>query len=777
MSRTQHGGEDSAVTLSRRSFLVATVATGAYFGFSQAAFALNAFGGASPASASATSGEPVFEPTVWFGIDHEGVVSVNVPKAEMGQHIGTAIARILADELEADWNMVRIVGVDTNPRWGFMVTGGSTSVWATFPVFSRAGAAGRIALIEAGAKLLDVSAGRCVARNGAVHANGRSISYGEIVRRGNLGRRFSADELKALPIKGAANRTLIGKPTRALDVPDKTIGAAVYGIDVDVPGMVYGRPKLPPTRYGSKVLSIDDSAARGVKGYLRSVALDDPSGTVPGWVMVIADSFYAALRAVDLVKVKWQVGDTATVSEKDLFDHAAALVADRSQGALLDTGGGDVDGGLARAAKTLEGTYTTTGVLHFQLEPVNAVAFEKDGVFEIHTGNQAQGFILPVLAKALQVPVERIVMRTYLIGGGFGRRLNGDYAVPAALTAKALGRPFKMVLTREDDTRLDSLRSPTLQRLRLGWNNDGKIVAMEHVAVAGWPSLTVFPGNMQKGTNGAPYDPFSISGADHWYDVGALRVRAVNNDLAQKSFRPGWLRAVAPGWTNWALESFMDEVAHVQKIDPVAQRLAHLTGAGRNAGAAPSSTGGALRQANVIRRVAARAGWGRAMPPDTGLGLASSFGQERAMPTWCACVAQVKIDRQTGHVTVQKLWMEIDAGSIIDPDGAMAQAQGATLWGLSMALYEGTGFENGYVKDLNLDTYTPLRMADVPDMDIAFVDSTEAPVGLGEPPTTVVAPAIGNAIFAAVGVRMRHLPVRATDIRLALDQARQKTTS
>ena len=147
------------------------------------------------------------------------------------------------------------------------------------------------------------------------------------------------------------------------------------------------------------------------------------------------------------------------------------------------------------------------------------------------------------------------------------------------------------------------------------------------------------------------------------------------------------------------------------------------------------------------------------------------------MPTWCACVAQVKTDRQTGHVTVQKLWMEIDAGSIIDPDGAMAQAQGATLWGLSMALYEGTGFENGYVKDLNLDTYTPLRMADVPDMDIAFVDSTEAPVGLGEPPTTVVAPAIGNAIYAAVGVRMRHLPVRATDIRLALDQARQKTTS
>ncbi|WP_144150638.1 xanthine dehydrogenase family protein molybdopterin-binding subunit [Paraburkholderia sp. BCC1885] len=771
MSRVQHGGAGEAVNLSRRSFLVATVATGALFGFSRTASALNAFGNTQPDLAEATG--PVFEPTVWFGIDHQGIVSVNVPKAEMGQHIGTAIARILADELEADWDNVRIVGVDTDPKWGFMVTGGSTSVWATFPVFSRAGAAGRIALIEEGAKLLGAPVARCAARGGSVHAGARSISYGEIARRGTLGRRFSADEMKALPIKPAASRTLIGKQTRALDVPHKTTGTAVYGIDVVIPGMVYGRPKLPPTRYGSKVMAIDDSAARGVKGYLRSLALDDPSGTVPGWVMVMADSYYAALRATDLVKVTWLSGDTSTVSEKDLFDHAAALIADGTQGALLDTGTGDVDGGLASAHKTIEGTYTTTGVLHFQLEPVNAVALEKDGIFEIHTGNQAQGFILPVLAKALGVPVERIVMRTYLIGGGFGRRLNGDYTVPAALTTKALGRPVKMVLTREDDTRLDSLRSPTLQRLRLGWNESGKITAMEHVAVAGWPSLTVFPKNLKKGTNGAPYDPFSISGADHWYDVDALRVRAVNNDLAQKSFRPGWLRAVAPGWTNWALESFMDEVAHAQGVDPVAIRLAHLTGIGRNAGTAPSSVGGALRQAKVIRRVAERAGWGRVMPPDTGLGIASSFGQEREMPTWCACVAQVKVDRHTGQVAVQKLWMEIDAGSIIDPDGAMAQAQGGTLWGLSMALYEGTEFANGSVKDLNLDTYTPLRMADVPEMDIAFVESAEAPVGLGEPPTTVVAPAIGNAIFAAVGARMRHLPIRAAAVRLALEKERQ----
>lgn len=766
-----HGSEDDmAINRSRRSFLIATAATAAYFGFSQVAGALEILGATTSAGAEPVG--PLFEPTVWFSIDHQGIVSVNVPKAEMGQHIGTAIARILADELEADWDTVRIVAVDTDPKWGFMVTGGSTSVWTSFPKFSRAGAAGRMTLIEEGAKLLGVPSIACTARGGSVHAGDRSIGYGDIVRRGNLARRFSDDQMKSLPIKSAATRTLIGKPTRALDVPKKTNGTAVYGIDVEVPGMVYARPKLPPTRYGAKVISVDDSAARKIKGYLQSIVLDDPSDTVPGWVMVVAQSYYAAVRATELVKVQWQSGETFSVSEKDLFDHAGTLVADSSQGALLDTGGGDVDANLATAKKSIERSYTTSGVLHFQLEPVNAIAFEKDGIFEIHTGNQAQGFILPVLAKALQIPEDRIVMRTYLIGGGFGRRLNGDYAVPAVLATKALKQPVKMILTREDDTRLDSLRSPTLQRLRMAWEESGKIVAMEHVAVAGWPSLTVFPGNMKKGINGASYDPFSISGADHWYDVGALRVRAVNNDLAQKSFRPGWLRAVAPGWANWALESFMDEASHAQGIDPVSFRLSHLNALGRNAGEVPNSVGGASRQANVIRRVAERAGWGRNMPADTGLGIASSFGQDRDMPTWCACVAQVKVDRTTGMVVVQKLWMEIDAGSIIDPDGAMAQAQGGTLWGLSMALYEGTGFENGNVKDLNLDTYTPLRISDVPEMDISFVDSDEIPVGLGEPPTTVVAPAIGNAIFAAVGVRMRHLPIRAAAIKSALSQSR-----
>jgi CO/xanthine dehydrogenase Mo-binding subunit len=675
--------------------------------------------------------------------------------------VGTALARIVAEELEVDWASVRLRYVDTDPKWGTMVTGGSWSVWQSFPYLSQAGAAGRVALIDEGAKLLRVSTSSCVARNGVVRAAGKSVSYADIVRNGQLARSYSPDELKAMPIKVASERRLIGQPTAAIDIPAKTTGAARYGLDAQVPGMAYSRPKLPPTRYGCKVTAIDDSAALGIPGYLKSLALDDPSGTVPGWVVVCADSFVAASRAADLVKVTWTTSPAAGVSESDIQARGLKLVSDTVGGSLVVEDAG-VDAAFTAAKSTLERDYTTATVLHFQLEPLNAMAFQKDGRWEIHTGNQWQSLILPTLAKALGVAETQVVMRTYLIGGGFGRRLNGDYAVPAALAAKALGRPVKLVWTRADDARFDSPRSPSVQRLRMAFGPQGQVTGMQHHASAGWPTQVMVPAFMPKGKNGEPYDPFAISGADHWYSVGAQRVRAVSNDLANSSFRPGWLRSVGPGWTNWALESFMDEAARAAGVDPLAFRLRLLGGNGKN------GVGGAVRQAQVLQRAADKAGWGGKMPADTGLGIATTFGQERDMPTWCACVARVRVNRSSGVVKVEKLTVVVDAGTIVHPDGALAQVEGASLWGLSMALHEGTEFVNGQVRDTNLNTYTPLRMRDVPPMDIEFIASTVPPTGLGEPATTVVGPAIGNAIFAAVGARLRHLPMRPADVLAAL---------
>lgn len=753
------GRFSSSGLVSRRGFLIG--ASGAGFTL---AFVRPGFGVASP---SATIAARAFEPTIWYHIDRDGIVTVNVAKAEMGQHIGTALARIIADELEANWDSVRLNYVDTDPKWGFMVTGGSWSISQSYDSLSRSGAAGRMALIEEGAKLLGVAKDTCKARNSVVSAGGKSISYADIVRKGDISRSFSPSDLQKISLKKAPERRLIGADTQAIDIPAKTDGTARYGIDAEIAGMVYARPKIPPTRYGSKVISIDDAAAKSVKGYIKAIALEDPSDTVPGWVMVFADSYSAAIDASDKVKVDWTAGDTAGVSEQDVLNHGSKLIDDSQAGALVVADEG-VEKAFASAKSTLEQVYTTSSVLHFQLEPVNALAVEKNGIWEIHTGNQWQSLILPVLAKALGVGEDKIVMRTYLIGGGFGRRLNGDYAVPAALAAKALGKPVKMICTRADDARFDSVRSPSVQRLRMAFGESGAVIGMEHHAAAGWPTQVMAPALMPKGANGAPYDPFAIAGADHWYSVGAHRVRAISNDLANRTFRPGWLRSVGPGWTNWALESFMDEAAHAAGVDPVAFRLRLLDAKGKNAGVAPISVGGAARQANALRRVAEKAGWGAAMPKDTGLGVATTFGQERTMPTWSACVARVRVDRKSGVVKLEKLTVVIDAGTIVHPDGALAQAEGASLWGASMALHEGTEFVNGNVKDTNLNTYTPLRMGDVPEMDIEFIASTEAPVGLGEPATTVVGPAIGNAIFAAVGARLRHIPIRPDAVLKAL---------
>ncbi|MEZ6029479.1 MAG: molybdopterin cofactor-binding domain-containing protein [Hyphomonadaceae bacterium] len=747
--------EAASFALSRRGFLVAAAGTGVAFSFLTAC-------------ETGDPNAPAYEPIQWYAIDANGIVTVNIIRAEMGQHVGTSLARILADELEAKWEDVRINHVDSDPKWGLMVTGGSWSVWQTYPLYSKAGAAGRAALIEAGAKELGVDAATCSASNGEVVSGDKKISYKDLVRRGALSKTFTDDEVKDLPVKPVDQRKLIGKPVTSLDVVAKTSGTAKYGIDAKVEGMVYGYPIIPPTRNGGQVNYVIDGPAKDIKGYIQTVVLQDKSNTVPGWAVVIADSWWAAKKAADAVTLEYQPTDTMDVSEKQIQDHSRKLINDASKGVVLATGNTNTAPVFRAAKATLEAEYTTATALHFAMEPVNALALEKDGKWEIHTGNQWQSLVLPWLAAALEVPDTDIVMKTYMLGGGFGRRLNGDYAVAAALAAKAVGKPVKMVLSRESDSKFDSVRSPSVQKMRMAFDKDNNVIGMEQHVACGWPTEVMAPFFMPPGEDNKPFDPFAINGANHWYTVGAHKVRAVSNDLANKTFRPGWLRSVGPGFTNWALESFMDEAAHKLNADPVQFRLNLLRAEGANAGTAPNSVGGASRQANVVKLAAEKAGWGQPLPAGTGLGLATSFGQERDMPTWVACVARVNVDRGTGRVKVEKLTLVADAGTVVDPDGALAQMQGASLWGLSLALHEGTEFEKGNVKALNLGAYTPLRINDTPELDITFVDSSEAPVGLGEPATTVVGPAIGNAIFNAVGARLRHIPITAAAVKAAI---------
>ena len=750
--------KDIESTVTRRTFLATSAGAGLVMGLG---VVLPGCSKEQAVEEMAADGASIsFAPAVWVEVNGNGKVLVNIAKAEMGQHVGTALARIVADELGANWDDVSIKHVDSDPKWGYMVTGGSWSVFTSFTMLSQAGAAGRTILRDAGAALLGADPATATVANGMVTANGESISFADVVRKGDISRTFTDEEMAAMPVKPAAERNLIGKPAKALDIPAKSSGAAVYGLDVELDGMVYAHPLIPPTRYGSTIKSIDDTAAKDIRGYIQTMALEDPSEVLQGWAVVIAEDYPAAMKAAQAVVVEWEPGPTAAVTEAHLIAEGNKLVQDKSSG-VLAVDDGDVAVAREAAASTHTATYTTSTALHFTLEPANALVEFRDGKCHIHSGNQWQSLILPTLATALQMEESDIVIHQYYLGGGFGRRLWGDPMIPAALAAKELGKPVKIVFQREDDSRFDCCRSVSVSQFDASFDADGNLTGIEHAAAAGWPTLAMAPGFMPDAVDGnGKYDPFATNGADHWYTLANHRVRSINNDLAQRTFLPGWLRAVGPGWITWGVESFMDELAQMKGQDPIEFRLAMLDAAGKNAGAAPNSVGGAKRLAAVLEDVRERSGWGAELPENEGMGFAATYGQERNMPTWIGCVAHVAVDPGTRKVTVKKIWQSIDCGTVVHPDGAMAQAEGASLWGVSLALHEGASFADGQVSQRNLDTYTPLRMADVPELDLKFMESTEFPTGLGEPPLIAVPPAIGNAIFAATGTRARDLPIR-----------------
>ncbi len=748
--------------LTRRSFLIGSVGGSMIMAFAPGALAA--------ASASDSLKDKVFAPTVWFEIDTSGAVSVNVAKAEMGQHVGTALARIVADELGADWEKVSIRHVDTDPKWGYMVTGGSWSVFTSYKPLSQAGAAGRIALIEAAAGLKGVDAGDCDTENGFVVTPKGKVGFGELVRVAEFNRSFSEDELQGLPLKNPENYRLVGKSSTALDIPPKTNGTAEYGIDVEIEGMIYARPVIPPTRYGSKVVSVDDAGARNLRGYLGYEKLTDPSGTIEGWLVVLAKDYPTAIKAADTIQVKYDAGQTAGVSEDDILKEGRRQVEDPNEGALF-VDEGDYSEARRSAKRLVEATYITNTAMHFALEPMNATAHFDGGIWHIHGGNQWQGLTLPTLAKALEVAEDKVVMHQYFLGGGFGRRLWGDYMIPAALTAKQTGKPVKLIFTRADDSRFDQVRSASVSRFQATYDASGQFTGMEHAFSAGWPTMAMAPPFMADSVDKkAKVDMFSASGADHWYSMPNHRAIAINNDLAQRTFLPGWLRSVGQGWIVWGLESFIDEAAQGAGVDPLEFRIRLLDGAGKQAGKAPESVGGAKRLRNTLEVLKKRIGYGKALPKDEGIGISVTAGQERTMPAWIATAAHIRLDRESGKIHVMKITMVVDGGVIVHPDGALAQLEGSAFWGVSLALHEYTRFENGEVKNVNLNTYQPLRMNEIPDLDIQFVESNEVPVGLGEPGVIGIAPAIGNAVFNAVGIRLRELPMTPERVKVALTE-------
>ncbi|RTE93190.1 molybdopterin cofactor-binding domain-containing protein [Bradyrhizobium sp. LVM 105] len=748
--------------LSRRSFLVGTAATGLVLGYA----------GVPGIDAAAAAAPANFEPSVWYAISPDGLVTVTCGKADMGQHIASTMAQIVCEELGAKWSDMRVQLASNDPKFndpvlGAQITGGSWSTMMNFEAMSRAGAAGRIALTEAAATAMGLPPyfkDQLVVRDSVIShpKSKKQMTFAEIVKSGKATKTFTPDELKAIKLKTPDQYTMIGVSVPQLDIPSKTNGTAKYGIDVMLPGMAYGKVVTPPVRFGATVKSVDDSEAKKVPGFMKAVILDDKTGTTSGWVVAVANTYANARKAADALKIAYDSGPNAKLSSQSLLDEAKRLqgLEDSGQFFVKD---GDPNAAFGSAAKVVEAEYTTSINIHAPLEPMNATAEFKGDILHIYSGNQFATRSGAIAAGAAGIDPKFVVMHQHWLGGGFGRRLDADMMIPAVQAAKAVGKPVKVIYSRENDMTMDFSRPLTYQKVKAGVDGDGKLIAISHDVVSAWPTARwgipdfLTPSVDKKG----PLDSFTVNGADFFYTVPNHHVRAIKNELAHNATPSGQLRSVAPGWTFWAVESMIDEIAAATGKDPAQFRISLLDGAGKN-------DGGAQRLRNTLLAAMGLSGYGtRQLPKGEGMGVACVSSQERATASWTACVAHVAV-APSGEVTVKKLTIATDVGTQVHPDNIRAQVEGAALWGLSLAMYEKATLKDGGIEQTNFDSYRPLRMSQTPEVAVAVIANGDKATGVGEPAVTVVAPAIGNAIFNASGARVRALPITAEAVKASM---------
>jgi len=751
----------TAADLSRRSFLVGSATAGLALGYSGVPGLLGAD------AAYAATGN--FDPSVWYSIAPDGIVTVTCGKADMGQHIASTMAQIICEELGANWKDMRVQLASNDPKFndpvlGAQITGGSWSTMMNYDAMSRAGAAGRMALTEAAAASMGVPSGELVVHDSTIShpKSKKSMSYADIVKSGKATKTFTPDELKAIKLKTPDQYTMIGVSVPQIDIPSKTNGTAKYGIDVMLPGMVYGKIVTPPVRYGATVKSVDDSAAKKVPGFIKAVVLDDKTATTTGWVVAVADTYANARRAADALKIDYDGGPNAKRSSESLFAEAKRLQALDDSGQFF-VKEGDTAAAFGTAAKVIEAEYTTSINIHAPMEPMNATAQLQGDIWHLYSGNQFATRSGAIAAGAAGVDPKFVVMHQMWLGGGFGRRLDADMMVPAVQAAKAVGKPVKVIYSRENDMTMDFSRPLTLQKVKAGVDADGKLIALNHDVVSAWPTQRwgipdfMSPSVDKKGA----LDAFTVNGADFFYSVPNHNVRAIKNEMAHNATPSGQLRSVAPGWTFWAVESMVDELAHAAGKDPAQYRIEMLDGKGANAG-------GAQRLRNTLLAAMGMSGYGsKQLPKGEGMGVACVSSQERATASWTACVAHVAVS-DSGEIKVKKLTVATDVGTQVHPDNIRAQVEGAALWGLSLALYEKATLKDGAIEQTNFDTYTPLRMSQLPEVAISVIANGEKATGVGEPAVTVIAPALANAVFNACGARVRSLPITAEAVKAAM---------
>ena len=739
-------------TMSRRTFLATGTGTGAALVLGFHVGEIQAASGA-----QADAGAEV-SPNAWLRISSDDQIVVLVEIPEMGQGPRTVDAMMVAEELEADWSKIRVEQAPVIPRlYKNLVTGGSGGTPAAWDYLRKVGAQAREMLIAAAAQRWDVPKSECKAKSSTViHLpSGRRASYGELA---GAAMRLPVPRAADVSLKGPRDFRLIGTPVPRVDIPGKVDGTAKFGIDVRVPGMLFAVIARCPY-FGGKLQSFDASAARAMAGVRAIFAVPqmsqfDPrlgiNPNIAGGVAVIAESTWAAIQTRKALKIVWDKGAHADESSENI--HRRAVAGSSATPTVVVVSHGDADKALQASARKVEATYELPFQAHATLEPMNTTVHVRPDGIEVWSPTQTGDIVQSEIAALSGLPADKVTVHMMLCGGSFGRRYQWDYPAEAWMVAKQVDVPVQLLWTREDDIQRDFYRPYSYHRLSGALDADGTIAAWSHRIVS-TPIRPIFdsPEQLKSPKHVASQE---LSGADIIpYMPANLRLDFFP---IESPVPRAWWRSVAESSNAFAVECFIDELAHLAGRDPVEFRMALVPAdrklsSPRRADSTPLDT---RRFRNTLQVAAKESGWGTPMPPRHGRGVACHF----SFDSYIAHVAEVSVD-QDGNVRVHRIVSAVDCGLAVNPDGVRAMTEGGINFALTQILSGEITIKDAAAEQSNFDGYRVLRMNEAPEVEVHILPGEGEPGGMGETAVPPLAPAIANAIFAATGKRIRRLPV------------------